>query len=673
MTSIFRNIKINNQLLRDLLRVLPVYLYTKDRNHRFTYVSSKFSTLLGLQRQDILRKTINEILNKSAMEKNVLYKHDQKVLKTGKPVLRVIESFPTPNGKVHVRSWKIPLAEQEQVIGMLNLSLNVTDDVLSEQLMSQQIILLQTIIDAIPHPISYKDSRGRYLIFNHALETSPAIAGKEILGKNAHDLFTPFMASFHTAQDSKVMKRLTPITYQDPINADNPDHCIIHKKTPFINSNGDPEGIISISMMDVSNTDTSRDIMLSRNLFLNLLMDQTDEAIVLLDDGIIVDSNRQAHTFFGCEKKDLLGNDIIDFMPDCQLDSTACREQFTELLALAYDKKPQALEWVFSKRDQISFVATISIVPIELTYKKLCMLIIRDVSENREKASQLMASRHTIDSIMELSSDGMAVMKDGVVVKANKKFLEIMKCDNLSEMLLAKNMPFFCNDSGITKDFLSHMAALERPARNIEFTAVINGQFMFFQISANSIDYYGEESVMVCVKDITGSKVIVETLTRENYRQQELTGYSLEPFFEASPDGDLTYLNQAAKSLLNHNAGCTTTRQANILSFISPLEHERFHSHMLSLRKGKQKGAVHYTVVRADGSTFPIVIMAVPAINAAGNTYIRGLIRNISQIRSRQGTSQILRKPLSHRLRKLRGCNCHRGKQPFLCKRQRLV
>ena len=93
---------------------------------------------------------------------------------------------------------------------MLNLSLNVTDDVLSEQLMSQQIILLQTIIDAIPHHISYKDSRGRYVIFNHALETSPAIAGKEILGKTAHDLFTPFMASFHTEQDSRVMRALRP-------------------------------------------------------------------------------------------------------------------------------------------------------------------------------------------------------------------------------------------------------------------------------------------------------------------------------------------------------------------------------------------------------------------------------------------------------------------------------
>ena len=93
MTSIFRNIKINNQLLRDLLRVLPVYLYTKDRNHRFTYVSSKFLALLGLQRHDIIGKTINEILNKPAMEINVLYKYDQKVLKTGKPILRVMSLF----------------------------------------------------------------------------------------------------------------------------------------------------------------------------------------------------------------------------------------------------------------------------------------------------------------------------------------------------------------------------------------------------------------------------------------------------------------------------------------------------------------------------------------------------------------------------------------------------
>ena len=89
---------------------------------------------------------------------------------------------------------------------MLNLSLNVTDDVLSEQLMSQQIILLQTIIDAIPLPISYKDCQGRYVIFNRALENSPALAGKDILGKTAQDIFTEFIATFHTEQDARVMK-----------------------------------------------------------------------------------------------------------------------------------------------------------------------------------------------------------------------------------------------------------------------------------------------------------------------------------------------------------------------------------------------------------------------------------------------------------------------------------
>ena len=90
-------------------------------------------------------------------------------------------------------------------------------------------------------------------------------------------------------------------------------------------------------------------------------MDKTDQAIVLLDDGLVVESNRQACTLFACEKKDFIGSSIVDFMPDCQLDGTLSREQFPELIAFYTGKEPYAFEWLFSKRDQTPVIATITV------------------------------------------------------------------------------------------------------------------------------------------------------------------------------------------------------------------------------------------------------------------------------------------------------------------------
>ena len=56
-----------------------------------------------------------------------------------------------------------------QVMGLLSISMDVTEQKRAEDQLISKERLLQTVFDSIPHSIFVKDAEGRYLLGNNAL------------------------------------------------------------------------------------------------------------------------------------------------------------------------------------------------------------------------------------------------------------------------------------------------------------------------------------------------------------------------------------------------------------------------------------------------------------------------------------------------------------------------
>ncbi len=125
---------------------------------------------------------------------------------------------------------------------------NLARDSLTEQL-KQQSLFLQTLIDAMPYPVFYKDVHYRYLGCNEAFERFLGIRRDDFVGKTVHDLWPPDLAERYEQSDRELLEAQDPrvqLVAGVVENSRGERYDVLFHKAVFRDPNGTIGGIISI-------------------------------------------------------------------------------------------------------------------------------------------------------------------------------------------------------------------------------------------------------------------------------------------------------------------------------------------------------------------------------------------------------------------------------------------
>lgn len=111
---------------------------------------------------------------------------------------------------------------------------------------------LLTLIDTIPEPLMYKNSKGVYLGCNKAFEDFLGFAKEDVVGKTVYNLWPRQVAEEHDRMDNELLKSPGSSSRNFIIRRKDKElkHVIISKRT-FNDANGDVAGIVAI-MRDVT-------------------------------------------------------------------------------------------------------------------------------------------------------------------------------------------------------------------------------------------------------------------------------------------------------------------------------------------------------------------------------------------------------------------------------------
>ena len=150
-------------LLRVLLDTSPDSIYFKDRASRFIRFSSSMLGKFGVGTADELTgKTDFDFFSEEhALE---AFEDDQKIIRTGEPVLGKMEKEAWPDGRL---TWaltsKLPLRDaQGEIIGTFGISKDITRNVLKDEQIRSQAALLDITREAI----YVRDFSGRIIYWN---------------------------------------------------------------------------------------------------------------------------------------------------------------------------------------------------------------------------------------------------------------------------------------------------------------------------------------------------------------------------------------------------------------------------------------------------------------------------------------------------------------------------
>ncbi len=120
----------------------------------------------------------------------------------------------------------------------------------TEQL-QEKTTFLNTFITAIPLPVFYKDTKGRYMGMNVAFEKMYGLAPGEGVGKTLFDLAPLATAEFLYARDLELFQRAGTHVFEATLmDAEGVAHHLVFHKATFANAEGKTQGLVGAIIDD---------------------------------------------------------------------------------------------------------------------------------------------------------------------------------------------------------------------------------------------------------------------------------------------------------------------------------------------------------------------------------------------------------------------------------------
>jgi PAS domain S-box-containing protein len=290
-------------LLRTLIDSLPDNIFIKDRQSRFLINNLAHVRTLGATHPDeVVGKTDLDIF--PAELANQYYTDEQALMKSGEPLNRE-EMVVNPLTKETrwLQTTKIPLRDKNgKVIGLMGINRDITDRKQAEVALcrsnnelekrvaertteiSQERLLLRTLIDNLPDCIYAKDAAGRKTMANPAdLKNLRCKTEAEAVGKTDFDLFPKDIAEKFWADDQAVIQGQPVIDREEYfLNDAGEKHWLLTTKLPLRDQDGKTIGLVGIGR-EITRRKQAEEALARERSLLRTLIDGLPDCIYAKD------------------------------------------------------------------------------------------------------------------------------------------------------------------------------------------------------------------------------------------------------------------------------------------------------------------------------------------------------------------------------------------------------
>ncbi len=296
-----------------------------------------------------------------------------------------------------------------------------------------------------------------------------------------------------------------------------------------------------------------------------LLFETAADAILVLQDGQIVNFNSSATALLG--RKKLAGKLLLDFAPPTQPDGSTSAQVWQDKFTAAAAGHPQHFEWVFqpTKKRTIYTEAALSILGFNgQTYTQLGL---RDITERSEIESELRNSERRLTDIINFLPEGtFAIDLEGRLIAWNKAMEEmtgIKAKDVLGKGDYEYALPFYGERRPIlanmamqpSKEIAKNYPFIERDGENY-LTEVYTPYFLReggATVWAKACPLFDTDGNLAgaieSVRDITNRKEAEDELRNSERRLADIINFLPEGTFVIDLEGRLIAWNKAMEEM----------------------------------------------------------------------------------------------------------------------------
>ncbi len=223
----------------------PLGIMHYDERGIITSFNDKFSEIVGTPRQKLTGFNMPLQMRDDNMRRAVMDS-----LTGGIGYYEGEYASVTSDKKTQMRAFfRGIFSEDGAFLGGVCIIEDYTEKYLMEQERQASLNFLQTLMDAIPNPVFYKDSQGVYLGCNRAGEAAWGHARQDFIGKSAFDLHPPDLAATYYAKDEDLLSHPGVQVYETSVaQPDGTRREVIFHKATFFNLDGSIGGLIGVEL-----------------------------------------------------------------------------------------------------------------------------------------------------------------------------------------------------------------------------------------------------------------------------------------------------------------------------------------------------------------------------------------------------------------------------------------
>lgn len=238
-----------HELFRTLLDNIPDSVYFKDDQHRFVLVNTAKASHWNITPEEMVGKTEFDFYPPEQAQRIV--DDDNAVMRSGQPLINKLERLLRDDGSEHwVSVIKIPRYNEEgDIIGTMGISRDVTEWKRTEEILAKNLEMFQTLMDALPDQVYFKDTQHRFVLVNKATAAHWKVLPEAMIGKTDADFLSAEQAKKTADEELTILKTGTSVVNVEEQMTDTQgqQRCFSVTKVPRYDHNGTIVGILGIS------------------------------------------------------------------------------------------------------------------------------------------------------------------------------------------------------------------------------------------------------------------------------------------------------------------------------------------------------------------------------------------------------------------------------------------
>jgi len=267
----------SHRLLDSIFEHIPGMIVIKRASdRRIVRINRSAEEIFARARHTLLGRSNEELYEPDLAER--LDRSDDSVIKMRQPMELAVEQYRMPGQSarwIRVRKTVLP-GENGTPEYILEFGRDVTEQEQLDRRLREHLHFLEQLIDAIPSPLFFKDTEGRYISFNHAFEKYIGISREKLTGKTVFDIAEPALAHMYHRADMELLASGGSQIYESAVrDAEGESRDVMFHKAVFHQTDGDKGGIVGI-ILDITERKQAEQQVARLNRLLTVISEVND-------------------------------------------------------------------------------------------------------------------------------------------------------------------------------------------------------------------------------------------------------------------------------------------------------------------------------------------------------------------------------------------------------------